>query len=213
MKPSLAAAILLLLPSPAFGHRLDEYLQGTLISVGKDSLQAELTLTPGVAVFPFVSAGIDTNRDGIISGGEQQAYALRILRDLSFSIDGRPLLLELRSIEFPNLADMKEGLGGIRLKFTANVPRGGQTRRLMFENHHQPRLSAYLVNCLVPDDSDIRVIAQVRNESQSVYQLDYTQAGPPPNRAWLVPLALLLFTRFAFLQFRRGAGSFRKRRV
>jgi hypothetical protein len=33
------------------------------------------------------------------------------------------------------------------------------------------------VNCLVPQDRDIQVIAQNRNENQSFYQLDYVQAG------------------------------------
>ena len=50
-------------------------------------------------------------------------------------------------------------------------------RRLIFENHHQSRIAAYLVNCLVPHDRDIRFVAQNRNQQQSFYQLDYVQAG------------------------------------
>jgi hypothetical protein len=34
-----------------------------------------------------------------------------------------------------------------------------------------------LVNCLVPRDPNIRILAQNRNELQSFYQLDYAQAG------------------------------------
>jgi len=33
------------------------------------------------------------------------------------------------------------------------------------------------VNCLVPRDPDIQIVAQNRNEQQSFYQLDYVQAG------------------------------------
>ena len=53
------------------------------------------------------------------------------------------------------------------------LPRGGPNRRLIFENHHESRIAAYLVNCLVPRDPDIRITAQNRNYQQSFYQLDY----------------------------------------
>jgi hypothetical protein len=45
------------------------------------------------------------------------------------------------------------------------------------ENHHQSRISAYLVNCLVPKDKDIQIQVQNRNENQSFYQLEYHQSG------------------------------------
>ena len=86
----------------------------------------------------------------------------------------RPRLV---SVEFPAVEDMKEGLGEIQIEFSADLPRGGPNRRLIFENHHQSRIAAYLVNCLVPRDRDIRIVAQNRNEQQSFYQLDYVQAG------------------------------------
>jgi hypothetical protein len=34
-----------------------------------------------------------------------------------------------------------------------------------------------LVNCLVPHNPGIRIVAQDRNQQQSVYRLDYVQAG------------------------------------
>ena len=72
---------------------------------------------------------------------------------------------------------MKEGLGDILLTFQARVPRGGSARTLVFANHHESRISVYLVNCLVPDDPNIRVTGQTRNYEQSVYRLDYAQAA------------------------------------
>ena len=70
-------AILLFTGTPALAHRLDEYLQGTIISIEKDRVDAQMTLTPGVAVFPTLIADIDPNSDGVISGIEQRAYAGR----------------------------------------------------------------------------------------------------------------------------------------
>ena len=50
MKGKLAAAVILLLAgTPALAHRLDEYLQGTLISVEKARLQAQMTLDSRVS--------------------------------------------------------------------------------------------------------------------------------------------------------------------
>ncbi len=85
MKTRLFAAgvILLLVGAPASAHRLDEYLQATTISVEKDRVQAEIRLTPGLAVFRRVLAYIDTDANGVISGAEQRAYAERVRLDLS----------------------------------------------------------------------------------------------------------------------------------
>jgi hypothetical protein len=71
---------------------------------------------------------------------------------------------------------MQEGLGEIRMEFTADLPAGGGRRKLVFENHHQARISAYLVNVLVPHDKDVQIGAQTRNYNQSFYELDF--AGP-----------------------------------
>jgi hypothetical protein len=213
MKTGLVAVILLLAPPPGLAHRLDEYLEATLISVGKNQIEAEISLTPGVAVFSVVAAEIDTDADGSVSETEQRAYAGRVLRDLAFTLDGHPLTLRLRSVRFPAIGEMKEGRGSIRIEFQADLPSGGPERRLVFENRHQSRLGAYLVNCLVPRDPEIRIIAQNRNYSQSLYQLDYVQTGRrsgglsfawgPGGRAWPGVAALLLLARFAYLWRRR----------
>src|SRR5437868_841861 len=96
-----AVAILLSIGTPAKAHRLDEYLQATLISVEKNRVQAQVRLTPGVAVFPIVLAIIDTNADGVISESEQQVYAERVLWDLSVTVDGDRLRPKLVSAKFP----------------------------------------------------------------------------------------------------------------
>jgi len=188
-----AAAILLSLGVPGSAHRLDEYLQATIISVEKDHVQAFMRLIPGVAVTAIVIPSIDTNGDGIISDTERQSYAQRVLGDLSLSIDGHPLKLRLGPVGGTGIGEMKEGLGEIRIEFTADLPRGnGSGRRLIFENHHQSRIAAYLVNCLVPRNKAIQVTAQNRNEDQSYYQLDYVQAGSRSDpRASLGAIALL----------------------
>lgn len=178
-----AAAILLSFCTGAFAHRLDEYLQAIILSVEKDHVLASMRLIPGVAVAPAVLASIDANGDGVILEPEQRAYAERVLQDLSITVDGKSALPKLVSQTFPAIEELKEGLGEIHIEFTVDLPSGGPERRIVFENHHQNEISVYLMNCLVPRDPDIRVLAQNRNENQSFYQLDYAQAGVSPGPA------------------------------
>ena len=175
MKARVAAVvtILLLVATPAFAHRLDEYLQATLISVERDRVHAQIRLAPGVNVFPFVFSGIDTNADSVLSADEQRRYAERVLGDLSLAIDGAPLPLTLAAWRYASLQDLQEGLGEIRIDFEAVVPSGSSNRRLTFENRHQRRISVYLVNSLVPSDPAVRIAGQSRNDDQSLYRLDF----------------------------------------
>lgn len=178
MKTKLASAIAIVLAfgAPGFAHRLDEYLQATLISVERGRVDAFMRLVPGIAVSSAVLASIDTNGDGVISEIERRAYAERVLHDLSLSIDGHRLSARLTSVDFPQIEEIKEGLGQIQIQFSADLPPGRGSRKLVFENHHQSAISVYLMNCLLPRDHDIHILAQNRNENQSSYQVNYAQA-------------------------------------
>ena len=176
-KSLVAIAICLSLGAHALAHRLDEYLQATLISVGNDHIKVLTRLIPGVAVSPAIIAEIDTNGDGIISDAEQRYYAERVLRDLSITVDGASVSPTLDSQKFPSIQEIREGLGEIQIEFSLALPPGPSDRRIVFENHHHNEISAYLVNCLVPLDRNIQIVSQTRNESQSFYQLDYLQGS------------------------------------
>jgi hypothetical protein len=212
MKTSLAAASLILLSYGATvsAHRLDEYLQATTISLEKDRIQAQIRLTPGVAILPLVMAAIDTDGDGDISPPERRAYAERVLRDLSLAVDGDVLKLRLAAANFPTMEAMREGLGEIRIDFDSAVPRGNAERKLVFENRHHRPISVYLVNCLAPRDPGIRVTQQHRNYEQSHYRLDYVQGGAGSfslSRFWFASLAIVLAARFAVLRRKRRAKA------
>lgn len=178
MKTKLAIIIAgLALVAPAFAHRLDEYLQAIIVSIAQNRIQASVRLIPGVAVSSAVSMAVDLNRDGVFSEAEQQTYARQVLRDLFVGVDGQKLAPVLGAVTFPTQAEMKEGLGEIHIEFTADLPAGGSKRTLTIENHHQPGMSVYLMNCLVPQDHNIRVMTQNRNQNQSYYRVDYVQSG------------------------------------
>jgi len=163
------------LAAPAFAHTLDEYVQATLVSVERNQILASVRLKPGAEVFPELFRMIDTDSNGEITKEEEAKYLQRVIGDLAFSVDGTRLEPRMLWGRFPPADDMKEGRGEILIELAAPVaPRRGP-HKLVIENRHQPRISAYLANSLVPRDPGIRIVAQNRSENQSVYELQYFQ--------------------------------------
>src|SRR5687768_9304186 len=83
------------LPSPVFAHRLDEYLQATLVTIEPETLRLQINLTPGVAVAEQVLAVIDTDRDGVVSTNEANGYTDRLQRQLLVKLDDQEVKLKL----------------------------------------------------------------------------------------------------------------------
>lgn len=167
------------LHAPASAHELDEYVQSTLISVEKDHLDLQMRLVPGVEVFSQVLASIDANQDGAVSKAEEQAYARSVLHDLTLTVNGQRVTPEIVSIQFPSVDLMKEGLGEIQLALRVPIAKHGARQKLVLENHHQRAISAYLVNCLKPQDPSLHIVGQHRSADQSHYELEYES---PPTR-------------------------------
>ena len=88
---AVVVACVLLCSRAASAHRIDEYLQATMVTLDQHQMQASMRLVPGVLVAPSVIAVIDSNHDGVFSSSEQQVYAERVLRDLSITLDGKDL--------------------------------------------------------------------------------------------------------------------------
>ncbi|MEO7085954.1 MAG: hypothetical protein ABI442_12655 [Gemmatimonadaceae bacterium] len=166
-------AALLWFATPAFAHRLNEYLEAATISLARGRVELRLRLVAGVAAAPKVLALVDANGDGVISDAEQRAYGERVRRDISLGVDGRDAPLSLVSSSFLSESEIREGTDDIVLTFDADMPRGDASGRLTFENQHQKAIASYLVNTLVPDDSAIHIIAQDRARDQSTYRLDF----------------------------------------
>jgi hydrogenase/urease accessory protein HupE len=173
---------LLSLTTSVSAHRLDEYLQATTIGLARDHVALQLRLTPGVDVASKVLAEIDTNRDGVISQDEQQAYADRVRRDLSLAVDGNRIELRLISVAFPAADQMTKGLGEMLLLFRADCVLSGAGHSLAYENRHDRPLAVYLVNTLMPDTADIQITGQTRSFDQSSYRLDFNEGSTPDTK-------------------------------
>ena len=209
MRLMAATALLALsLVGGASAHRLDEYLQATLIGVMRGGTDVEIHLTPGVAMLPVLMAVIDKDRDGWISQEEERTYVGLVEREVELQLDGVRAPLSLIESNFPTVEAMREGLGTIVIKL--HTARNGH--QLRFENRHLPQVSAYLVNCLAAPSDGLLVGRQERDEAQSSIKFEYSfGAGPEAEtRAawiaqgslWSVAIGMLLVVRMAVLIYR-----------
>ena len=162
----------------ALAHRLDEYLQATLIALDPHEVRLEMSLTPGVQVASAILARIDFDHNGQISPAEGKAYARSLLRELVLEVDHRPQSLGLSSCWFPRPEDMRAGLGAIRLTATAKVPvlRTGE-HEVFLQNRHLTNQSVYLVNALAPSSSRIKILSQSRDTRQTEVRIQFSILG------------------------------------
>ena len=185
----LAAIVFaLVMPAEPSAHRLDEYLQAARLSLARDRVTLELDLTPGVNIAPAIVALLDRDGDGTISPVEAGAYGQAVLSDLVLELDGRPVALTLTRVEAPSIGEMRDGSGTIQVRAAGNVDAVGPgRRRLDFRNNHQPAGSVYLVNALVPQDGDVRVVASdraIRGSRECASNTTCIRDGPRSCSGW-----------------------------
>ena len=198
-------AILAVSSRPADSHQLDEYLQAARIAIAAHSVVLEMSLTPGVAVAPRVFALIDRDGNGRASSAEIDSYARRVLRDVALLVDGQPVQITLTRAECPPWEEILAGAGTIRIEAVAKgraMSAGRHQIRVM--NTHEPAVSVYLVNALVPSDPAITIATQRRDVLQHGIELDVDVARWYTTTMWSV----LIFGAFAALATHRVLRSF-----
>jgi hypothetical protein len=155
-------------------HRLDEYLQATRISIELERIGVEMSLTPGAAVADNVFTAIDHDHSGTISAAEAAAYARLVVGSLTLSVDGKTCVLTLDDYSFPQLVDMRNGEGIIRMRASAKIPKTSfGPHRLAFANTYRSDIGVYLINALMPTDSRIRITNQSRDTLQNEFKMEY----------------------------------------
>jgi len=203
---------LLAFPSPGFAHRLDEYLQATLVAIEPGGFRMQINLTPGVAIAEQVLALIDRDRDGVISTNEAAAYAELLKRDLIVQLDQRTVELKLIASNFAEPTELRTGLGIIQMEFsvTPGMLAAGR-HELDFENRHLPAASVYLFNAAQPGSASVQITGQKRNENQSTGEITF-DFHPPPNPSITLGIVVSLAALFVVLFCGRMAGK-KKQRV
>jgi len=183
----LAAGLLCVcaLRATAAAHVLDEYLQVAQIALSPDGVGVELRLVPGVQVADRIFAQLDLDHDGQLAPAEQQAYAQRVLQDVALDVDGRRATLALTAAGFPSRGELADGVGAIRLTFSAPAALGTPgDHRVEFRNRHLPELGVYLANVLVPDSDHIVVTRQQRDPWQRELRVECSARRDARGWVW-----------------------------
>jgi hypothetical protein len=205
--------ILLLIPTSAGAHRLDEYLQATRVEIERNRVNVDIDLTAGVSIAREVATWIDVNSDGEISPSESLAYGRQVLGSLALAVDGDTVPLTVLDAQAPTIAEMAMGLGTLRVRASAIIPsRASGRHRLTIINTHHPESSVYLANALVPSDKRIEILGQRRSTDQHSLAIEY-EIGVSAFRAriaWLGVVVTLVATTF---WARRRLGHFSQRQT
>jgi hypothetical protein len=213
--PVLIAGLVLAGGASGSAHRYDEFLQAARIGLESDRVRVEMSLTPGIAVADAVVRDIDVDGDGVLSSTERQAYAERVLKQLTLRVDGStPLRLALADSDFPDPLAMRNGEAAITLRLEADMRRlDGGAHRLSFRNDHATSNGAYLANALIPDSPQLTITRQQRDFEQRELNVDFTLRGAERSVGgwtWIgVACALLLAATLT----RRAEGRFGRARL
>ena len=166
---------LLAFPSTVIAHRLDEYLQATLVTIEPHSVRLQMNLTPGVSIAEKVLTLVDSDHDGIISTNEASAYAEYLKRNLAVRLDGQKLDLKIARSEFPPPSELRGGEGIIQIEFLATPARlAAGAHTLAFENRHLTTISVYLLNASKPKSAAVKIERQKRNDNQSAGEIEFS---------------------------------------
>lgn len=193
---AIAIVLLVACSQAVSAHRRDEYLEAARIAVAPERVEVGLDLTPGIAVAARVIADIDRDRDGTASTTEQQAYARRVLSAVSVSVDGVPLAADIHALAFPSFESIRRGEGAMRLRMTASLPSlSAGAHHLVFRNNHEPDVSVYLANALVPETDRVAITSQRRDAAQHELTISFQLHGSSSAAVWalggLVAIAIL----------------------
>lgn len=177
----LALALLLsaFFSTRALAHRLDEYLQATIVVIEPGGIRLQMNLTPGVQVAETILAQIDRDHSGIISDAEAVAYAESLKRDLTLQLDQQDAEMTLSASEFPDLVELRAGVGIIQMEFSVKpAAPSTEVHKLTLENRHLPKISDYLFNAAKPKSTSVRILTQKRNQNQSLCTIEFMVEEP-----------------------------------
>lgn len=164
-RSSLLVALALGLGTTAQAHPADELVQTTFVTVTREKVVLELAITPGEQVAAAYAAYQDSSE--------------KVRRDLSLSLDGKPLSLTARP----------QAQGGYCLEAALPTLAAGK-HTLRYTNHHKPLKSGYLAAALL-GEGDITIGLQSHSSHQQSLTIEYTLARSPLSPfAWIV-VALL----------------------
>lgn len=177
MRLLLAALLGFGLAVTARAHRLDEYLQATRIGIERTQITLSLDLTPGAEIASTFRKQLKPDAHGRIAESQARSFARKVVRDLTLELDGKRQQIRLAAVEVPTWEEIEQGEGTIRVRAAVELSKVAEgTHEIHYCNAHQPKISVYLVNALVPSDRGTEIRRQTRDAQQREYRVTFSIA-------------------------------------
>jgi hypothetical protein len=179
---------LFVVPASAEAHRLDEYMQATLVAIAPGDIRLQINLTPGVKVAERIIGLIDADGDGAIAPAEADAYAAAVNQDLAIRVDRKSVIAKVAAHNFPPPEELRTGAGIIQIELAvAPGGFGDGPHRLDFANGHLPEFSVYLFNAAQPSGGQPRIrvrptLCEITNARDAQTPTGDGRRSSPPDR-------------------------------
>ena len=142
MAAALTAASIALTPPAAHAHPVDEVIQAAYVTLAPGEVQLDLEIQPGSLVAGSIARAVDANGDGRISQGEARAYAERVLKASSLTVDSHPAQLQVLGVDAPDYANLAAG-AVLHIRASAAVRTRVGVASLTYLNGYAPLKSRY----------------------------------------------------------------------
>ncbi len=137
---------LIIAPTFARAHPLDEYYQVTTINVAPNRVTLSVELYPAVLIAPQLLPLIDADENEQISETEQTAYIDFFRKQVQLQVDGQTVELTPANIQFPSYLDIQAGGSVIRFDLFTDLPADHRgDHQLSYQNDHWPDSAIYVV--------------------------------------------------------------------
>jgi hypothetical protein len=172
--------VFFLLPDWIAAHPVDEVVQATYLTLAPGAVRLELDLTPGALVSQAILQALDTNADQHITDAEAKAYAERVLKQSTFTLDGMATAWRLEKVNVPLYQSLK--LEGNMLKIYAVAARTDKagTHTLSYDNRYQPAQSQCIANVFLQSGAGwhYQVISQKHSDDGRRLTVNYIDTQP-----------------------------------
>lgn len=170
-----------MLSSVVQAHPLDELHQITYVLLSPDHITLRLELYPGLAIAPQFLGELDANHDDTISEAERAAYLEYLLADITLTINGESVPLQITNSIIPSAVEIRAGVAVLGVEFQADVPIAPDSYAAVYHNQHLPDISTYLITTMSTDALQISLTAQMPNPEQTALQFEYVIKAPAPT--------------------------------
>ena len=159
-------------------HPIDMYTQDQAVQISQDGLQVDWKITPGPMLAGQLWDNADLNQDGMISGSEEQSWAVPVLSQWEARLDGRTLAsFTLKDIHWPASIDVLQGgTEPIEILLTIPWPAALSGQHLLeFHNTFQEMISQNSFS--LKSDPGINFSQPDQNNSQLSTQVDFSSTS------------------------------------